>query len=155
MKKFIFDLQGVLDIKEKLEGQARVDFGVARAKLTAEEEKKAALVTRLDGYKAEQKASMEGDLSIVELNRLKNAVDVINDRIRMQDAAVKRAERQLESARIKLNRAVQERKTIEKFREKKFEEYMKETDAEEAKMVDELVSYRYTSSSAQTQEQEG
>ena len=98
---------------------------------------------------------MEGTLSIVELNRLQNAVDVMNDRIRMQDAAVKRAERQLESARIKLNRAVQERKTIEKFREKKFEEYMKETDAEEAKMVDELVSYRYTSALAQTQEQEG
>ena len=40
MKKFIFDLQGVLGIKEKLEGQARVDFGMARARLTAEEEKK-------------------------------------------------------------------------------------------------------------------
>nr|MCR5331683.1 flagellar export protein FliJ [Lachnospiraceae bacterium] len=42
-------------------------------------------------------------------------------------------------------KVVQERKTIEKLREKKFEEYLKEIDAEERKTVDELVSYRYTS----------
>ena len=39
MKKFLFGLQGVLEIKEKLEGQAKVDFGIARAALNAEEEK--------------------------------------------------------------------------------------------------------------------
>ena len=88
-------------------------------------------------------------LNLKEMNRLKNAVDVMNERIRVQDVAVKRAERQVESARIKLNKVVQERKTIEKLREKKFEEYMKEIDAEESKMVDELVSYRYTSASSE------
>ena len=147
MKKFAFDLQGVLGIKEKLEGQARVDFGVARAKLTAEEEKKEQLVLQREGYEEELKGTMTGRLDVLEVNRLKSAVDVMNERIRVQDTAVKRAERQLESARIKLNRVVQERKTIEKLREKKFEEYMKETDAEERKLVDELVSYRYAAAS--------
>lgn len=145
MKKFMFDLQGVLGIKEKLEGQARVDFGVARARLTAEEEKKEALVLQRKEYEKELKDTMTGALDILEMNRLKNAVDVMNERIRVQDGAVKRAERQLESARLKLNKVVQERKTIEKLREKKFEEYLKEIDAEERKTVDELVSYRYTS----------
>lgn len=145
MKKFIFDLQGVLGIKEKLEGQARVDFGVARARLTAEEEKKEALIMQRKGYEQQLKETMQGALDITEMNRLKNAVDVMNERVRVQDGAVRRAERQLESARQKLNKVVQERKTIEKLREKKFEEYMKEIDAEERKAVDELVSYRYTS----------
>ena len=149
MKKFLFDLQGVLEIKQKLEGQARVDFGVARSRLTAEEEKKEALVLQRNGYAEELKATMTGPLNIREMNRLKNAVDVMNERIRVQDAAIKRAERQVESARIKLNKVVQERKTIEKLREKKFEEYMKEIDAEESKIVDELVSYRYTSVSSE------
>ncbi|MBO4414955.1 MAG: flagellar export protein FliJ [Lachnospiraceae bacterium] len=149
MKKFIFDLQGVLEIKQKLEGQARVDFGVARSRLTAEEEKKEALVQQRNGYAEELRETMTGPLNIKEMNRLKNAVDVMNERIRVQDAAVKRAERQVESARIKLNKVVQERKTIEKLREKKFEEYMKEIDAEESKTVDELVSYRYTSASSE------
>ena len=145
MKKFIFDLQGVLGIKEKLEGQARVDFGMARARLTAEEEKKEALIVQRKEYEEELKSTMTGALDILEMNRLKNAVDIMNERIRVQDSAVKRAERQVESARLKLNKVVQERKTIEKLREKKFAEYMKEIDAEESKIVDELVSYRYTS----------
>ncbi len=144
MKKFAFDLQGVLEIKEKLEGQARVDFGVARAKLTAEEEKKELLIQQRNGYEEKLKDTMTGRLDVLEVNRLRSAVSVMSERIRVQDTTVKRAERQLESARIKLNRVVQERKTIEKLREKKFEEYMKETDAEERKLVDELVSYRYT-----------
>ena len=87
---------------------------------------------------------MTGDLNFREINRLKSAVDNTAERIRVQDSAVRRAERQVESARIKLNKVVQERKTIEKLKEKRFEEYMKEFDAEESKMVDELVSYRYT-----------
>lgn len=149
MKKFLFDLQGVLEIKQKLEGQARVDFGIARQKLNAEEEKKEALILQKNGYAKDLKETMTGVLNIQEMNRLKNAIDVMNDRIRLQETAVKRAERQLESARIKLNKVVQERKTIEKLREKKFEEYMKEIDAEESKTVDELVSYRYTSAASE------
>ena len=149
MKKFLFDLQGVLEIKQKLEGQARVDFGIARQKLNAEEEKKEALIRQKNGYTEALAETMTGILNIQEMNRLKNAIDVMNDRIRLQEVAVKRAERQLESVRIKLNKVVQERKTIEKLREKKFEEYMKEIDAEESKMVDELVSYRYTSAASE------
>ena len=152
MKKFIFDLQGVLGIKEKLEGQARVDFGMARARLTAEEEKREALISRRKGYEEELKNTMTGALDIIEMNRLKNAVDVMNESIRVQESAVKRAERQVESARLKLNKVVQERKTIEKLREKKFAEYMKEIDAEESKTVDELVSYRYTSAAQENAE---
>ncbi|MCR5322918.1 MAG: flagellar export protein FliJ [Lachnospiraceae bacterium] len=145
MKKFIFDLQGVLEIKQKLEGQARVDFGVARQKLNAEEELKEALLQQRNGYAESLRETMTGPLDILEMNRLKSAIDVMNERIRLQEVAVKRAERQVESARIKLNKVVQERKTIEKLREKKLEEYMKEIDAEESKAVDELVSYRYAS----------
>ena len=151
MKKFIFDLQGVLEIKEKLEGQAKVDFGVARAQLTAEEEKRDALIDERSGYEKRLCESMSGQLDFIKINRLKNAIENTSDRIRTQESAVRKAERQVESARIKLNKVVQERKTIEKLREKKFEEYLKETDAEESKMVDELVSYRYAASGQSTE----
>ena len=144
MKKFIFSLQGVLEIKEKLEGQAKVDFGMARARLTAEEEKKDALIAERLTYQDRLQQCMTGNLDFHRISRLRSAIENTEERIRVQDNAVKRAERQVESARIKLNKVVQERKTIEKLREKQFEEYLKETDAEESKMVDELVSYRYT-----------
>ena len=144
MKKFIFDLQGVLGIKEKLEGQAKVDFGIARAALTAEEEKLEELKAKRASYLEQMRLTVEGTLKISEINRLKNAISVTDDNIRQQDMAVKRAARQLEIVRVKLNKVIQERKTIEKLREKQFEDYLKEADAEERKEIDQLISYRYT-----------
>ncbi|MCR5683840.1 MAG: flagellar export protein FliJ [Lachnospiraceae bacterium] len=144
MKKFIFGLQGVLEIKEKLEGQAKVDFGIARAALTAEEEKLEELKAKRASYLEQMRLTVEGTLKISEINRLKNAISVTDDNIRQQDMAVKRAARQLEIVRVKLNKVVQERKTIEKLREKQFEDYLKEADAEERKETDQLISYRYT-----------
>ncbi len=150
MKKFVFDLQGVLEIKEKLEGQAKVDFGIARAALTAEEEKLETLKKKRAGYLEQMRLSVEGALKVIEINRIKDAIAVTDENIRQQDMAVKRASRQLEIARAKLNKVVQERKTIEKLREKQFEDYVKEADAEERKEIDQLVSYRYTASGENT-----
>ena len=150
MKKFVFDLQGVLEIKEKLEGQAKVDFGIARAALTAEEEKLEALKEKRSGYLEQMRMSVEGALKVIEINRIKDAISITDENIMQQDMAVKRAARQLEIARAKLNKVVQERKTIEKLREKQFEDYIKELDAEERKEIDQLVSYRYTASEENT-----
>ncbi len=144
MKKFLFGLQGVLEIKEKLEGQAKVDFGIARAALNAEEEKLEELKAKRVSYMEQMRSTVEGALKITEINRLKDAISITDENIRQQNMAVKRAERQLELARVKLNKVVQERKTIEKLREKQFEDYLKEMDQEERKETDQLTSYRYT-----------
>ena len=45
--------------------------------------------------------------------------------------------------RKNLSNAIMERKTIEKLKEKEFEEYIKEYNDEERKQIDELVSYRH------------
>lgn len=38
MSKFIYRMQNILNIKEKLEEQARMDFGMAMVRLREEEE---------------------------------------------------------------------------------------------------------------------
>ena len=144
MKKFVFSLQGVLDIKRKLEGQAKVNFGVARARLNAEEEKRDAIAARRDGYRDELSAAMSGRLDVTKIKRCEDAIDVLEESLAAQEMAVNRAEKQVELMRNRLNAVVMERKTIEKLREKKFAEYMKEYDAEERKAIDELTSYRHS-----------
>ena len=57
---------------------------------------------------------------------------------------VHKAERQLENVRKRLNEVMMERKTYEKLKEKKFEEFKQELLYEENKEVDELVSYAYS-----------
>ena len=45
MAKFIYRMQNILDLKEKLETQARNDYAVAQAELNEEEEKLPTLLT--------------------------------------------------------------------------------------------------------------
>lgn len=143
MNKFVFELQGVLDIKQKLEGQAKINFGVARSKLTAEEEKRDAILLRREEYRERLAKAMSGSLDLREIGRCEDAVDILDEQLSHQELVVKRAEKQVELMRTRLNAVVMERKTIEKLREKRFEEYIREYNAEERKQVDELVSYRH------------
>ena len=145
MNKFSFKLEGILSIRLKLEEQAKMEFGNARARLNEEEEKLDGLENRKLGYENEMREVMLEKLDVKKINSLHAAIEVMKDKIKTQKLAVKRAENQVELARIRLNTAVQERKTIEKLKEKEFEEYMKEYNAEESKQVDELVSYRFGS----------
>lgn len=144
MTKFVFELQGVLEIKQKLEGQAKVNFGVARAKLNAEEEKLEGIQKRLAEYRDMLSDTMSGDIDLREVNRLGDAIDIMEEQEVQQKMAVSRAEKQVDLMRTRLNSVMMERKTIEKLREKRFAEYLLEYNAEERKAVDELVSYRHS-----------
>lgn len=144
MEKFRFTLQGVLDIKEKLEEQAKSAFGAARARLTAEEDKRDAILKRLSDYREQLAGLMEGDIDLCKIRRCEEAIDVIGEQLDAQKMVVRRAEKQLELARTKLNTAMAERKTLDKLKEKQFEEYKQEYDREERKQIDELVSYRHS-----------
>lgn len=143
MKKFEFTLQGVLEIKQNLEGQAKVDFGVAQAKLNEELAKRDALTERQNIYRAQLKQFMTGTLNLTEISRCSDAIDVLEEEILSQTIVIKRAEKRVELARSRLNTLIMERKSIEKLREKKFAEYIAQYNEEERKQVDELVSYRH------------
>lgn len=145
MTKFSFKLDGILSIKTKLEEQAKMEFGNAQLRLKNEEDKLLELENRRIAYENEQREVMSQTLNIVRMNSLRLAVEALKDKIKSQRMAVKRAENQVELARIKLNEVVQERKTLDKLKEKEFEQYMKDFNAEESKQVDELVSYRFGS----------
>ena len=50
MAKFIYRMQSILDIKQKLEEQAKNEFAKARLQLTLEEDKLQKLKERKDAY---------------------------------------------------------------------------------------------------------
>lgn len=149
MEKFIFTLQGVLEIKEKLEEQAKTYFGTALARLNAEEEKRDLIQARLNDYRGMLTSLMEDEIDLREIKRCEEAVTVITEQLDSQKMVVRRAEKQLELARNRLNTAMAERKTLDKLKEKQFDAYKKEYDREEQKQIDELVSYRHGLSEVQ------
>lgn len=143
MAKFIYRMQNILNIKEKLETQAKNEFAEARARLDEELEKLEAIKQRRAGYEEEGRMLRASAINIQDLNDNKYALDRMDEQIIAQTEEIHRAERVLEKARIKLTEAMQETKVQVKLREKAFEQFKKDLAAEESKEVDELTSYTY------------
>lgn len=143
MARFQYKMQNILDIKYKLETQAKTAFSVAASRLSAEEERMQRLKERREGYEAEAKQLVSQQLDIPKIRQNQMAIEVMKDRIRNQTVAVHIAQRNLETARVRLNDIMIERKTHEKLKENAFEEFKREIESEESKAIDELVSYSY------------
>lgn len=145
MARFIYRMQSILNVKEKMEEQARMEFAAARMRLDEEEVKLQALIERKEGYEEQGRELRQNALKVLDIMENRDAIGMIDEFILSQREQVRIAERALEAARRKLQSAMQESKTQEKLREKAFEEFVREENAREAKEVDELVSYTHGS----------
>lgn len=143
MKKFKYSLQNILNVKYRLEEQAKGEFATAQAKLNEEVAKLELIYKQMHDYEDELKRLISGRLDFKEILFTENAIEAKKNEAKEQKKRVVAANRVLEQARAKLNEVMIERKTHEKLREKAFEEYMAEFNKEEARETDELVSYRY------------
>ncbi|SES62728.1 flagellar export protein FliJ [[Clostridium] polysaccharolyticum] len=143
MAKFIYSMQNLLNLKEKLEEQKKAAFGAAKAKLDAEEEKLQALLARKEFYQNELKNCYASRLDLMAIKKNQEALKVLQIHIEYQHILIQQAKSQVELARIQLTEALKERKIHEKLREKAFEAFKKELLYEEGKEVDELVSFKY------------
>ncbi len=143
MAKFRYRMQSILEIKKKLEEQAKNEFAAARAALNEEEDKLEQLKKRKEAYEDEGRALRENTLNIMDIIENKEALLRMDEFIADQQLNVKRAQDRMEEVRLALQTAMQESKTQEKLREKAFEQFVKEENAKESKEIDELVSYTY------------
>ena len=143
MAKFRYRMQSILEIKKKLEEQAKNGFAAARAALNEEEDKLEQLKKRKEAYEDEGRALRENTLNIMDIIENKEALLRMDEFIADQRLNVKRAQDRMEEARLALQTAMQESKTQEKLREKAFEQFVKEENKRESKEIDELVSYTY------------
>ena len=143
MARFRFSLQNILELKMKMETQAKQDFSAAAAALAAEEEKLDILRLKKHNLEQEAEALLVGELNFRDIDDNQLARMQTDEAIMIQKDAIRRAEKVLERARIKMAEAMMERKTYDKLREKAFEEFMADEKRAESKMVDELTSYTH------------
>lgn len=143
MKKFSYSMQSLLDIAYKMEEQAKVEFSNAQNRLNEEERKLRDLQMKRLSYEQKMRVAMKESLDLQEIRLCKSGIEKTREEIKLQVAQVQLAQRLLEEARKKLNETRIDRKTHEKLRERKFEEYMQEYNAEESKEIDQLVSYKF------------
>lgn len=149
MAKFRYRMQNILDVKEKLETQAKNEFAIASAAVREEEEKLNALYRRQKDYQESLKQLQNGNLNFKDIKETSYAIEALKYIIEDQKAELKRVQKVLEVKRAELANAVLEVKTHEKLKEKEFRQFMADEAAKESKEIDELVSYRFGQGSDQ------
>ena len=80
---------------------------------------------------------------ISKIRRCNEAIKITEDMAKNQAVMVKLAERNVEASMKRLADAVKERKVQEKLKEKAFEQFLQELNAQEMKEIDEVVSFNY------------
>lgn len=143
MARFHYRMQSILDIKMKMETQAKQEFAAAKNALDREEEKLHRLEDRKKGYEREAARLLKGHLRMREITENKEAILRMEEYIAVQTGQVELAVQQLEEARERLTEVMKERKTHESLKEKAFEQFLQDENRQESKEVDELTSYTY------------
>ncbi len=143
MAKFKYRMQNILNVKMKLESQAKIAYGIANQNYLEEQRKLQEIILRRTGYEKALKETMTGVIDVRKVSHARNDVNTMKTLMRRQMIEVHKAEMALEDARKALNEVMIERKTHEKLKEKAFEQYKEELKAEESKEIDQLVSYTY------------
>ena len=143
MAVFKYRMQNILDIKQKLEESAKMEFSEANARVAAEEEKLSVIEGRKLAYEKEGESLRREQLHVQEIKSNVQAISVLGGMVKDQEREVDKAKVVQEQKRLQLQEAMQERKIQEKLREHKFEEFIREENAREGKEIDELTSYVY------------
>ncbi len=155
MARFRYRMQSLLDVKSKLETQAKQEFAAAKMALDIENERLEALKERKASYEAEAQALLSGTLKVQEIRDNKSAILKMEDYIVIQKKQIRAAEAKVEAARQKLTGLMQERKMHEKLKEHAFEAFLEEEKKQEGKEVDELTSYTYGQRIREREQQSG
>ena len=152
MARFRYRMQGILDIKLKMETQARQEFAQAKATVDQEEELLEAFKERKRMYEEQAAQLLKGRLDVLEIVANKEAIIHAEEAIAEQKIRVEAARAKLDEVRDKLKNIMQERKVHETLKDKAFEEFLMEEKQQESKEIDELTSYMYGQKLLETEE---
>ena len=144
MAKFQFPLQSLLHIKEKLETQYQMEYGVAVQQRDRQQQE----LNRIGGLIQEENQVFFEKQSVAfrvrDLTAVQNKIAYLKAKEKEAAARLYELEDQVVRKRDRLSKAMQERKTYEILREKALEAYYEEEKQEAMKLIDEQVSFKYS-----------
>ncbi len=142
MPKFNFRLQPVLNIRNQQEENLKNEMGKAIQCLEAEKEKLMSLENENDQIVDEFNKKIKRT-TVQDLLQFNDYLEFLKVKIKSQKENVNKAVINVDKIREELVKAVQKRKILDKLKEKKEEEYIREEKKLEHKANDEIVSYDY------------
>lgn len=143
MAKFAYRMQNILNLHQKLESEAKIELTIANNILRSEEEKLQLIYEQLDSYVEIIRDYSTKKLDVLELKRCNDAIALKKMEAGEQKETIKKAQKNVDKAMVKLQGIMRDRKTQETLKEKAFDEFVREQNDAELKEVDQIVSYQY------------
>lgn len=144
MKRFRFNLQALLDMKERAEDQCKQDLAKVNRKLYDEEAVLGRIEVEWNNLQQEELERRKGGIS--RPAGMGRAVEYrlwLQDQAIQQDLIIQRVKAEQEAKRQALVKATQEKKAIENIRERRFQDWRREYRREEAKTLDDICQIQY------------
>lgn len=142
MAVFRFGMQSILDMKAKLEEQAKIEFAQAQQKLVEEQEELHQIIQRKEEYIAYGIELRNQSIDVREILDNRNAIEYTKDLEKQQILAVNMAQKAVDAASKRMMDARAQTRIYEKLKEHAFEDFVREENQKESKEIDELNSYR-------------
>ena len=144
MGRFRYRMQNILNIKEKLESQAKNEFAAANLELAEEQDILAQMLKHNRELEEEsKKLRLRDSLSIKDIKDNTLSMELQKEKMKQQALRIHAAEKKVEQKRKVMVDLMQEKKTHELLKEKAFEQFLQDEKAAESKQIDELTSYTY------------
>ena len=140
MKKFKFSLEKVLSLREFEQNQAQIELGKAQSVVNDLNNKIKFIA--LEIVKSNESRANSTDLNF--LLSIENYVNGLNYKKEILLEELAKAQLVLEEKRAIVVEAIKKRKSLEKLKEKQFEEYKKQYNLEEEKILDEISTSKFS-----------
>ena len=143
MSTFRYELENVLNVREKLEGIKQKEYAESLAILENEKKIKRQIDSSLNKSTLIFKNSISDtiDPRIIKMQQNYHALLKNQEILAIQKVAV--AKKQTKKQRNELLNAMKNKKTLEVLKEKRFEQFIQEEKKQEQQIVDEIVSFAY------------
>ncbi|AEY66579.1 flagellar export protein FliJ [Clostridium sp. BNL1100] len=149
MQKFGFRLESVRNLKVQMEDNAKNNLALASRELEKQKEFLTSLKTTRESSISELNSKVDQGISISQIKAYNNYLSFLKQKITEQKENVYIAQNQVDIRRESLVKAVQERKILDKLREKKYGEFLKEQGKAEQLLIDELNSFKFKDGSGE------
>lgn len=141
MAKYKFKLDRVLNYKERIEDIKKAEFAEYNSILIREEER----LNHFNNYKKDLLMQKRESLNSLTIGTFKLHSDYLKDisnLIETQKKTVQIAQNDVDKAEGELLIAMQEKKSFERLKEIKYEEYIEDEKKKEEKITDAIVTFK-------------
>ncbi len=142
MKRFKFQLESVLDYKQQVLDALMVELGKLQEKVRVQTEVRDAALKEMADYDLEcVRRKMEG-ITIVEAMECEVCQNVLQKKVKREQEALERVQRQAEAKRLQVVEARKDTYTLEKLKDLKRKEYDAAVAKADERMIEDLTATR-------------